>query len=266
MTAEKLIEIAIEAGKITLGAKRDKKITTKEGRANFVTEYDTRVQTFLIEKIKETVPDALFVCEESDKNDGYDDHSYRFVIDPIDGTTNFIRNAPEYAICIGVMQGDKQVCAVVHCPVLNITYFADSGKGAFVIKNGVTEEIHVTSSGLDGAIIAAGTSPYLTELLDTTLGLTRHLLDRAADTRRSGSAAIDICRAAEGVCDIMFEFSNYAWDYTAASIILTEAGGKFCDLNGNKIRGDIQSSVLGGSPLAVNEFLDHYKLFLSKNG
>ena len=261
MTVQNIIDIAIAAGEITLGAKREKNILSKEGRANFVTEYDTRVQEFIIEKVRELVPDALFVCEENDTNDGYDNHSYRFVIDPIDGTTNFIRNAPEYAICIGVMKGDEHVCGVVHCPVLNITYFAEHGKGAFAIKNGAVSEIHVTQTGLDGAIIAAGTSPYLVELLDTTLGLTRHLLDRAADTRRSGSAAIDICRAAEGVCDIMFEFSNYAWDYTAASIILTEAGGKFCDLNGNKIRGDIQSSVLGGSPLAVDEFLQHKKLY-----
>lgn len=262
MTTEKIIEIAIEAGKIALGANRDKKVYTKEGRANFVTEYDTRVQEFIVDSIKKIVPGALFVCEESDSNDGYDNHSYRFIIDPIDGTTNFIRNAPEYAVCIGVMKGDDQVCGVVHCPALGITYFAEHGKGAFAVKNGVTAPIHVSGSGLDGAIIAAGTSPYLVELLDTTLGLTRHLLDRAADTRRSGSAAIDICRAAEGVYDIMFEFSNYAWDYTAASIILTEAGGKFCDLDGNPIRGDIRSSVLGGSPLAVEEFLEHKKSYI----
>ena len=264
MNVNEIIKIAVEAGQITLGADRNKKVYTKEGRANFVTEYDTRVQRFIVDSIKKLVPDALFVCEESDVNDGFDENRYRFIIDPIDGTTNFIRNAPEYAICIGVMRGDEQVCGVVHCPALRITYYAEHGKGAFAVKNGVTKEIHVSPSGLDGAIIAAGTSPYLVELLDTTLGLTRHLLDRAADTRRSGSAALDICRAAEGVCDIMFEFCNYAWDYTAASIILTEAGGSFCDLDGNQIRGDICSSVLGGSPLAVSEFLEHKKLYDSK--
>ncbi len=264
MNVDKIVEIAREAGKITLLASRDKKVYTKEGRANFVTEYDTRVQEFIVEKLKALCPDALFVCEESDSNDGYDEYHYRFIIDPIDGTTNFIRNAPEYAVCIGVMRGDEQVCGVVHCPALDITYYAEHGKGAFAVKGGVTEQIHVSPSGLDGAIIAAGTSPYLVELLDTTLGLTRHLLDRAADTRRSGSAAIDICRTAEGVYDVMFEFSNYAWDYTAASIILTEAGGKFCDLDGNTIRGDIRSSVLGGTPLAVEEFLEYKKLYGSK--
>ncbi len=264
MNVHEIIKFAVEAGHITLGADRNKKIYTKEGRANFVTEYDTRVQEFIVESVKKLVPDALFVCEESDTNDGFDENRYRFIIDPIDGTTNFIRNAPEYAICIGVMLGDTQVCGVVHCPALGITYYAEHGKGAFAVKNGVTEKIHVSPSGLDGAIIAAGTSPYLVELLDTTLGLTRHLLDRAADTRRSGSAALDICRAAEGVYDIMFEFSNYAWDYTAASIILTEAGGSFCDLDGNQIRRDIRSSVLGGSPLAVSEFLEYKKIYDSK--
>ncbi len=264
MKTEKIIETAREAGKIALFANRDKKVYTKEGRANFVTEYDTRVQEFIVQKLRELCPDALFVCEESDTNDGYDETHYRFIIDPIDGTTNFIRNAPEYAVCIGVMRGDEQVCGVVHCPALDTTYYAEHGKGAYVTKSGVTEKIHVSPSGLDGAIIAAGTSPYLVELLDTTLGLTRHLLDRAADTRRSGSAALDICRAAEGVYDIMFEFSNYAWDYTAASIILTEAGGKFCDINGNAIRGDVRSSVLGGAPLAVEEFLEHKKLYANK--
>ena len=158
MKTEKIIEIAIEAGKIALGANRDKKVYTKEGRANFVTEYDTRVQEFIVDSIKKIVPDALFVCEESDSNDGYDNHSYRFIIDPIDGTTNFIRNAPEYAVCIGVMKGDDQVCGVVHCPALRITYYAEHGKIApnlsapalqtlhaqawSIFRDAITDELH----------------------------------------------------------------------------------------------------------------------------
>ncbi|MBQ7821189.1 MAG: inositol monophosphatase [Clostridia bacterium] len=245
-----IIRIAKEAGKIALSADRDRHVMVKEGRANFVTEYDKRVQEHIISELKKLLPDAHFIGEEADYLPEKIESGYTFVIDPIDGTTNFIRGSAFYSICIGLVNANKPVCGVVYIPALDVLYHAEYGKGAYVTRNKTTKEIHVSGNTLDGSVIAMGTSPYEEKLVYKSFVLGEKLMSRAADIRRSGSAAIDICAVAEGVYDIMFEYMLSVWDYTAAAIILSEAGGVFTDLEGDQIKNQIKTPFLCGTPLA----------------
>ena len=256
---EEIIRIAKSAGEIALGADADRHISVKEGRANFVTEYDKRVQSYIHGELSRLLPEAVFVGEEDEFHPDMMSNGYRFIVDPIDGTTNFIRGSASYSVCIALMNGDKQVCGVVHVPALDTTYFAEAGKGAFAVRGGVTGQIHVSGYGLDGAIIAMGTSPYREKLVTKSFDLTKKLLSKAADIRRSGSAALDICYVAEGVYDLMFELSRYAWDFTAATIILTEAGGVFSDLNGESVTCKLNTPYVAGSPAAHADFIEFIK-------
>lgn len=256
---EGIIKIAKAAGEIALGADADRHVSVKEGRANFVTEYDKRVQSYIYGELSRLLPEAVFVGEEDDVHPDMMRDGYRFVIDPIDGTTNFIRGSSFYSVCIALMNCEKQVCGVVHVPALDTTYFAEADKGAFVTRGGVTRPIHVSGYGLDGAIVAMGTSPYRAELITKSFDLTEKLLSKAADIRRSGSAALDICYVAEGVYDLMYELSLYAWDFTAASIILTEAGGVFSAINGESVTCKLNTPYVAGSPAAHADFIEFIK-------
>ena len=259
---KQLQTIVREAGKILKDARAaDGGVEQKQGEANFVTEFDVKIQQFLVEKLSAMIPDASFFGEEETEGNqaGRLSEGFTFIIDPIDGTTNFIRGSASYSVCIALMNGDKQVCGVVHVPALDTTYFAEAGKGAFAVRGGVTGQIHVSGYGLDGAIIAMGTSPYREKLVTKSFDLTKKLLTKAADIRRSGSAALDICYVAEGVYDLMFELSLYAWDFTAASIILTEAGGVFSDLNGESVTCKLNTPYVAGSPAAHADFIEFIK-------
>ncbi len=256
---QEIIKIAKSAGEIALSADAHRSFSTKEGRANFVTEYDLRVQNYLIRHLSALLPQAGFICEESDAAENKSGYDYTFIIDPIDGTTNFIRNNPMFAVCIALVKGNSPVCAVVHIPALNTTYFAEAGKGAYVTRNDVTRSICVSGRSLDSAIIALGTSPYNDELIHRSFQLSKKLMSRAADVRRSGSAAIDICYVAEGIFDVMFEHKLSLWDFAAAGIILSEAGGCFSDFYGSRISDGITTSFICGTPTAYTEALEFTK-------
>lgn len=256
---EKIIEIAHAAGEIALSADADKNITSKEGRANFVTAYDKRVEDFIAAKLRELLPEADFICEESAHGAPGPDEGCHFVIDPIDGTTNFIRGLKDYAVCIGLKHGGADVIGVVHVPARGVTYFAEAGKGAYKREGNKTEKISVSTKGLDGALLNAGTSPYREDLRNKFAPLTHALLSRAADIRRSGSAAVDICLVAEGVCDLMYECELSPWDHTAAGIILHEAGGVSSNFDGTPLPLRKKASFAAGNKRVHKEFIEFIK-------
>lgn len=144
---------------------------------------------------------------------------------------------------------------VVHAPKLCRTYIAERGKGAFMISGNEKRRISVSQKGLDGAIVAFGTSPYDGELMKKSFSLALPLLERAADIRRSGSAALDICLVAQGVYDLMFECRLQPWDHVAAGAILTEAGGVASDFEGKRLDCVTRSPFVCGNKVIQNDFL-----------
>lgn len=250
MLIPEISNIAREAGKIVLSAHDiENVIKIKPGTANFVTAYDVRVQQYLQESLLALLPGAHFVGEENDCTDDVH-HGYAFIVDPIDGTTNFIRNCRASCICIALAKDGEVITGVVYDPYRDELFTAEQGCGAFL--NGAP--IHVNDRPLADGLMSVGTTTYDRTLTDRTFALTRALFNVMLDLRRSGSYAIDGCAVACGRLDLAFEMRLCPWDYAAVSCILREAGGKMTQLDGSPITLDRPCSILCGSATAHDEF------------
>lgn len=218
-------EIVLEAGNLMLSLS-EAPVHQKEGHANFVTDADTAVQSFLMAKLHLTLPEAVFFAEEQENNHLGDE--YTFIIDPIDGTTNFFRHHQCSAISVALLHRKKPVLGVVYNPYKKELFSAEKGKGAFC--NG--KPIHVSDQEFSNGLVNMGTSPYYPEKAEKTFRAAKLLLENCADIRRSGSAALDLCSVAAGCTDMFYEYRLSPWDYAAASLIISEAGGKYGAFDG----------------------------------
>ncbi len=247
----KIIEKVKAAGEIMLTAERpESSVTAKEGSNNFVTKYDVAVQEFLFKELGEAFPQAKFVGEEGKTN--VNSRSLRFVIDPIDGTTNFMHDYKCSCISVALCEKDEPVVGVVYNPYTAEIFTAEKGKGAYL--NG--KKIAVSSRSLANGLALFGTSPYRPDLADETFALLRKVYDYSRDIRRSGSAAYDICQVACGRCEVFFERELQPWDYAAGWLILNEAGGIAQTYDGKKPSLSSGSAVIFANQNAVNEFYE----------
>ncbi len=241
MKIEEIISIVKDAGNVLLSAKRPK-IMEKSGHANFCTETDEKVQAFLMEKLKSVIPEVEFLGEE----DGQDVFSakmksgYCFVIDPIDGTSNFIYEYRPSVISVGLLKEGRPYMAVVYNPYDDMMFSAQEGQGAYM--NG--EPIMSSEAPLSDSLALFGTAPYYEELRDRSFDLAKNLLPLCVDLRRSGTAAWDMCCVALGRCGLYFELRLQLWDYAAAALIAEEAGCRVTDIEGNPLSYTGASSAL----------------------
>ena len=236
-SAHELIRpILIEAGKIMLGAteiESDGAVSEKEGTANFVTLYDVSVQKYLMKEVAERFEDAYFIAEEKENDSEALSHPCCFIIDPIDGTTNFIHAYNHSCISLAMLSCGEVIYGAVYDPYLGELFHAEKGKGAYL--NG--KPIKVSEHPMSHALTAFGTAPYYKDtLLDKTFELVRELCRETADVRRCGSAALDMAYLAAGRNDIFVEFLLSPWDIAAGSLLITEAGGVITDMKGDQIR------------------------------
>ena len=239
-----------QAGDIMLSAKNiEQAVEEKEGTANFVTKYDVMVQQLLKEKLLAHCPEAVFVGEE-EKIQGDYLHGVAFIVDPIDGTTNFIKHYDASAVSVAMLLDGEVVMGATFNPYKNEFFYAEKGKGASC--NG--KPVHVSGKGLAENLICFGTSPYYPELISDTFRLAEALVRDGLDLRRSGSAVIDLCDVARGRAGLLFEMKLSPWDYAASSLILTEAGGVVSQMDGTPIIFDGPCSVVAGTPDAWKEF------------
>lgn len=247
---EKMKEIARECGEIILSAEGDALGTKmKTSRRDLVTDYDVRVQRYAVEKLKEGFSSATFFCEENTDNDDLQGELV-FVIDPIDGTSNFIFGLHHSCVSIGCLSKGKAVAGVVYDPYKDEMFSAYEKGGAYLNDR----KISVTASPLNETVTVFGSSPYNPEMLEDTLGRIRTIFDRCLDIRRSGSAALDICYVAAGRYGLYFESIVSLWDYLAAYVILREAGGVICNYEGRDLPlSPEKTSVIAGSQLTVKE-------------
>lgn len=237
---DQIVLAAKECGNIILSADRKHiGVSDKEGRANFVTEYDKLVQKTLEKKLHEILPEAEFLGEEEDCRID-ENKEFIFVVDPIDGTTNFIKDYHVSCISIGLMRNKKRFLGVVYNPYLDEVFTAISGKGAYL--NG--EPIHVSGEDLSNGIVLFGTSPYNEELAKKSFDLAYSYFTKSLDIRRSGSAAIDLCSVACGRAELYFEMILSPWDFAAGALILEEAGGIVTTLEGEALPCLVKSSLL----------------------
>ena len=250
----RICEIAREAGDIMLEGSekiRNLKIENKSGHGNFVTEYDSKIQKFLYEKLPEVLPEANFVGEENGQEVFKEEYrkGFTFVIDPIDGTTNFIKGWNESVVSIGLLKDCEPYIGVIFNPYSDWMFSAERGKGAFLNDS----PIHTSDEPLSDTLIIMGTCPYYSDLSDKAFVLGREALRRSIDIRRGGSAATDLCRLASGQAGMFFELKLGLWDYTAGAAILIEAGGSLTDIKGNPLTYTKASSVVALSKGVTRE-------------
>ena len=247
---ERIIETVKKAGEIILSAhNQEAAVTAKEGKKNFVTKYDVAVQEFLFSELAKAFPEAEFVGEEGENN--LKSTALRFIIDPIDGTTNFMQDFRCSCISVALCKENDVIAGVVYNPYTNEIFSAEKGKGAYL--NG--EKISVSDRPLSDGLALFGTSPYHPENTDETFALLRRVFDFCRDIRRSGSAAYDICTVACGRCEIFFEKELQPWDIAAGTLILKEAGGLAMTYEGREISFASASDVVFANPKAYGEFV-----------
>lgn len=245
-----IMKTALSAGnKIIEAGNKSMEIENKSGKGNFVTQFDVEVQNFIKSELKNKFPEAAFMGEE-DGDNVYIDSELIFIVDPIDGTTNFIRDFKHSCVSIALLKNSKPYIGVVYDPYLDEMFTAELGGGAFL--NG--KKIHVSDSGLDNALVSFGTAPYYSEVKEKTFDTAMKVFELAADLRRCGSAALDICYVAAGRTDLYFEYLISPWDFAASSLILSEAGGiiqtnGFRDIDYRK-----SSAVVAANPKALKDF------------
>ncbi len=244
-----IIETVKEAGKIVLSAhNQELAVTAKEGKKNFVTKYDVAVQDFLFKELGEAFPEAEFVGEEGENN--FDSRALRFIIDPIDGTTNFMQDYRCSCISVALCKENEVFAGVVYNPYTDEVFSAQKDNGAYL--NG--KKIAVSDRPLSDGLALFGTSPYHPENTDETFSLLRKVFDFSRDIRRSGSAAYDICMIACGRCEVFFEKSLQPWDIAAGTLILKEAGGIALNYKGGEINFSEPNDVVFANPKAYEEF------------
>ena len=247
---KKITEIVKEAGKIVLSAhNQENTITAKEGKKNFVTKYDVAVQEFLFRELGKAFPDAQFIGEEGENDFSTD--GLRFIIDPIDGTTNFMQDYRCSCISVALCNGNDVIAGVVYNPYTNEIFSAEKGKGAYLND----DRISVSERPLSDGLALFGTSPYHPENTDETFALLSKVFDFSRDIRRSGSAAFDICTVACGRCEVFFEKGLQPWDIAAGTLILKEAGGIALNYDGTEISFSTPNDVVFANPKAYKEFI-----------
>ena len=251
-----LKSIVIEAGNILLNAENID-IHEKTSYKDLVTQYDKQVQEFLIRGIKSEVKDAVFLSEElNDLDEKVDlNASNLFIIDPIDGTTNFVHHLNYSAISVAWYQKGNPFYGIVYNPFVNEVYEAVVDSGIAELNN---KEITVSDSFIKNSLILFGTSPY-DDLGDKTFDIVKGILNNCQDVRRLGSAALDICQVAAGRASVFFEGALSLWDYAASGIILKEAGGLIKNFDGEDIKLSTEkTSIIVGNNTNIKEI---YKIF-----
>ena len=228
---EQIIPIVQEAGEIVLSAHNIAAQThEKSSAADLVTDYDLAVENFLKEKLPPLLPGSIFYGEEEQKN-ADPTTGWAFIVDPIDGTTNFVRGLRQSAVSVALARDGVIEYGVVLDPYKSELFSARRGGGAFL--NGAP--IHVSSRPLSQGVFGMGTAIYRRQYLEPTMRVTEQLFQRSCDFRRMGAAALDLCAVACGRVELFFEYSLCPWDYAAGSLLVTEAGGVMSTLEGGPL-------------------------------
>ncbi len=223
---------------------------TKTDRRNVVTEYDRRVQEQLTAQLSTALPEARFFCEENMLQED-PNAEHLFIIDPIDGTMNFVHGMHMSCISVAYASGGQVLAGAVYNPYADELFSAARGKGAFL--NG--KPIHVTDAPLEQSIVCIGTSPYYPDLTDLTFTRMRFLFNASLDIRRSGSAALDLCSVAAGRAGLYLEQCISLWDFAAGLLLVEEAGGIISDDKGSPLEiCGRNTSVLAGGPQAWKDY------------
>ncbi len=205
----------------------DRLTVTSKDRNDFVSEVDRQAEDEIIAIIRKAFPDHGILAEESGQHQGNEE--YLWIIDPLDGTTNFLHSFPQFAVSIALQHKGKLEQAVIYDPMRQELFTASRGGGAFLDNR----RIRVSNlKGLEGALLGTGFPYKDMRHLDAYLGMFRALIPQVAGIRRPGSAALDLAYVAAGRFDGFWEIGLKPWDIAAGILLVREAGGLVGDLGG----------------------------------
>ncbi|MCB0430459.1 MAG: inositol monophosphatase [Flavobacteriales bacterium] len=226
---EGMISAAKEAGAYLKSMQlrvRDLEVETKSLNS-FVTEADKTSEAMLIQRLEALVPEAGFIAEEGTKSDQGQRH--RWIIDPLDGTTNFIHGLPSYCISLALADGDRLLAGVIYEPNLDECFHAHADGPAFL--NGKPIRVSKAQTAKD-SLLATGFPYHDYGKMQAYLDVLGHLMQNTHGLRRWGSAAIDLAYVACGRFDAFYEYGLQPWDVAAGALIVQQAGGKVSTFSG----------------------------------
>jgi myo-inositol-1(or 4)-monophosphatase len=243
------IQLAIEAAR--LGAaillkhweQLGKEDADLKSRNDWVSRADRESEASIVAFIRKHCPDDAILGEEGGMSaEGTSGRTW--IIDPLDGTSNYLQHFPVWSISIGVKSGDEITAGLVHEPLRDIFFTAERGGGAF--RNG--EPMHVSNqAALDSSFLATGFPFRAQQFVSVYCAIFQEVISVAKGVRRAGSAALDLAYTAAGIFDGFFELHLSPWDIAAGSLLVTEAGGIFTDFSGGD-RWLQRGNVVGASP------------------
>lgn len=247
------VKAARKAGAIINRASLDLDLlrVTAKGHADFVTEVDRAAEQAIIDTLSQAYPDHGFLAEESGARHPTGSADYTWIIDPLDGTTNFIHGFPQYAVSIACQHGGQITQAVIYDPSRNDLFTATRGRGAFLNDRRlrVSKRAHMRE-----ALIGTGFPFRSMEKLDHYLQLFRKVTACTAGIRRPGAASLDLASVAAGRFDAFWEYGLAPWDMAAGSLLVIEAGGLISDDEGNA-NYMASGNVVCGNPKIYEQLL-----------
>jgi myo-inositol-1(or 4)-monophosphatase len=228
------VKAARRAGQIINRASNDLdmlKVSSKQPN-DFVTEVDKAAEAAIIEVLTEAYPNYGILAEESGVTPASAGHDteYQWIIDPLDGTTNFIHGMPQYAVSIALARGNILEHAVVFDPNRNELFTASKGAGAFLNERRIRVSKRIK---LGDALIGTGFPYREFDKIDLYLSIFKELAQKTAGQRRPGAASLDLAYVACGRYDGFWEFGLAPWDMAAGALLISEAGGLVSDLRGD---------------------------------
>ena len=223
------IDTALKAGdyiRKNIGKAKDVRY---KGEINIVTDIDKKAENIIVNTIRKAYPSHNFLAEEETYTKRNLD--FTWIIDPLDGTTNFLHGYPVFCVSIALEYKGKFLIGVVYDPTRNELFYAEKGKGAFLNK----KKIHTSGvNNIKKALLSTGFAYDVKRTLNNNINNFAKFIKASQAVRRAGSAAIDLCYVACGRFDGFWELGLHPWDSAAASLIIEEAGGKVTQFDGSK--------------------------------
>ncbi|MBO2675778.1 inositol-1-monophosphatase [Shewanella algae] len=229
-----------------------------KGVNDFVTSVDKEAEAAIIYQIRKSYPDHSIVGEENGENRGTN-QDYLWIVDPLDGTNNFVNGVPHFAVSIAMQYKGKTEVAVVYDPVRDELFSAVRGKGAKL--NDFRIRVNNVSD-LSGSLVATGFPFKARQHTETYMKLFGETFSLCADLRRAGSAALDLAYVAAGRVDAFFELGLKPWDIAAGDLIVREAGGTVTDFSGGH-NYLLSGNIVAGAPKATSLLVKRFRPLLS---
>ena len=250
---QEVVEVAVAAAlaggrlvKEGAGAAR----AEEKAAGDYVTEVDRASEREIAAVLRSFASDVPVLGEES----GGEAAARAWVVDPLDGTTNFLHGFPAVGVSVALVDRGKPVVGVVHAPFLGRTWAGARGLGAEAIgEDGSRARLAVSDLPPERAVVGTGFPFRRKDLLPRYLGMMRRCLERFEDLRRPGAAALDLAWVAEGVSEGFFELGLAPWDVAAGALLIEEAGGVVTDWEGGD--GWLRGDILAGSPAVHSELV-----------